>query len=220
MKSISLVLGLVLAMSAAPAMAQTPKAEVGVFAGWALQDGVSGNSYTVPGVGVFDRIDPADSFSWGFDVGVLLGQGAEVGFLFSNQPSKLTIGGTSTIDIGDMSVNTYHGYFAYNWATGGKIHPYAMIGLGATNFGSVSYTAAGINGSLPSQTKFSTTWGAGIKAYPSPKVGFRAGIRWTPTYIKSDAAGWWCDPFWGCYLVGSAQYANILDFTGGVTFRF
>jgi hypothetical protein len=45
-------------------------------------------------------------------------------------------------------------------------------------------------------------------------------MRWVPTYIKSDAAGWWCDPFWGCYVVGSAQYANQLDFSGGITLRF
>jgi hypothetical protein len=45
-------------------------------------------------------------------------------------------------------------------------------------------------------------------------------MRWTPTYIKTDAAGWWCDPFWGCYLVGNAQYSNQFTFEGGVTFRF
>jgi len=45
-------------------------------------------------------------------------------------------------------------------------------------------------------------------------------VRWTPTYIKSDAAGWWCDPYWGCYLVGNAQYSNQFDINGGVTFRF
>ena len=60
---------------------------------------------------------------------------------------------------------------------------------------------------------------AGVKFYPSPKVGVRFGARWTPDYIKSDAAGWWCDPFWGCYVVGDAQYANLLDLSGGVTFR-
>ncbi|MET0213234.1 MAG: hypothetical protein ABW292_09540 [Vicinamibacterales bacterium] len=39
-------------------------------------------------------------------------------------------------------------------------------------------------------------------------------------YIKSDAAGWWCDPYWGCYLVGDPQYSNQFGFTGGVTIRF
>jgi hypothetical protein len=59
-----------------------------------------------------------------------------------------------------------------------------------------------------------------VKIYPTKVVGFRAEMRWVPTYIKSDAAGWWCDPFWGCYVVGSAQYSNQLDFSGGLTVRF
>ena len=56
--------------------------------------------------------------------------------------------------------------------------------------------------------------------YPSPNLGVRFGARWTPTYIKSDAAGWWCDPWWGCYVVGDAQYSNQFELSGGVAFRF
>ena len=48
----------------------------------------------------------------------------------------------------------------------------------------------------------------------------RVGIQWTPTYIKTDSAGWWCDPYWGCYVVGDAQYANQFQFNGGLTLRF
>jgi hypothetical protein len=45
-------------------------------------------------------------------------------------------------------------------------------------------------------------------------------MQWTPTYIKSDAEGWWCDPWFGCYVVGSSQYSNQIEFTGGIAFRF
>ena len=38
--------------------------------------------------------------------------------------------------------------------------------------------------------------------FPSPKVGIRLETRWTPTYIKTDPEGYWCDPYWGCYTVG------------------
>jgi hypothetical protein len=44
--------------------------------------------------------------------------------------------------------------------------------------------------------------------------------RWTPTYIKSDAEGWWCDPYWGCYVVGDAQYSNQFELSGGIVLRF
>ena len=41
-----------------------------------------------------------------------------------------------------------------------------------------------------------------------------------PTYIKSDAEGYWCDPYWGCYVVGDAQYANQFEFSAGISLRF
>jgi hypothetical protein len=70
------------------------------------------------------------------------------------------------------------------------------------------------------ETQFSTTWGLGVKLYPGRSVGLKLGVRWTPTYIKSDAEGWWCDPYWGCYVVGDAQYSNQFEFAGGLTIRF
>ena len=56
--------------------------------------------------------------------------------------------------------------------------------------------------------------------YLSPSLGARVGVRWTPTFIKSDTVGWWCDPYWGCFPVEDLQDANQWDFSGGVTFRF
>ena len=38
-----------------------------------------------------------------------------------------------------------------------------------------------------SETQFSTTWGLGVKVFGGSNVGFRAGMQWTPTYIKSDS---------------------------------
>ena len=34
----------------------------------------------------------------------------------------------------------------------------------------------------------------GVKMFPSPGFGVRAGLQWVPTYIKSDADGYRCDP--------------------------
>ena len=208
-----------LMLASAPAFAQ--KAEVGVTFGWVFADGVSGNTYVVPGVGTFSRIDPKDSFGWGIDLGFFIGPNAEVGFLYSNQPTTLQVSGTATKDVGDMSINTYHGTYTYNF--GGHdaaVRPYLMGGLGATSFGGVSYSTPNRTGTTQGATRFSTTWGAGAKFYGASKVGGRVGMRWTPAYIKSDAAGYWCDPYWGCYLVGNAQYANQLELNGGITFRF
>jgi hypothetical protein len=207
-------------LAAVPAFAQ--KAEVGVTFGWSFNDGVSGGSVVVPGVGTFNRLDPKDSFAWGIDLGFFVGgPNAEVGFMFSQAPSKLQAGGTSTVDIGDMSITNYHGTFTYNWGgSDAPFRPYIFGGLGATNFGSVDYSTSRRTGTLNSVSRFSTTWGAGVKVYGASKVGGRFGVRVTPAYIKSDAVGWWCDPYWGCYLVGDAQYANQFVLEGGVTFKF
>jgi hypothetical protein len=206
-------------LAAVPAFAQ--KAEVGVTFGWVFSDGVSGDNRVVPGVGTFNRLDPKDSFGWGLDLGVFVTPQVEVGFLYNNQPSKLQASGTTTVDIGDMSINTYHGTFTYNTGEGdAKVRGYITGGLGATSFGSVNFATVNRTGTIPGVTRFSSTWGAGVKVYGGGHVGGRFGIRFTPTYIKSDASGYWCDPYWGCYLVGSAQYSNQFDFNGGITFRF
>jgi hypothetical protein len=120
-----------------------------------------------------------------------------------------------------MAITNYHGYFAYNFGEADSVvRPFVYGGLGATNFGSVDFSVAGRTGSTESATQFSGTWGGGVKIFPSPHVGVRLAGSWTPTYIKSDAGGWWCDPFWGCCLVGNAQYANQIQLSGGATVRF
>ena len=58
-----------------------------------------------------------------------------------------------------------------------------------------------------------------MKISPSPRSAWLEA-RWTPTYIKSDAEGWWCDPYWGCYVVGNPQYSYQLELSGGITLRF
>jgi hypothetical protein len=81
-------------------------------------------------------------------------------------------------------------------------------------------TVGGESRKTTGETQFSTTWGVGVKFLPSPHVGVKVGASFTPTYIKSDPGGWWCDPYWGCYLTGSPQYSNQLSLNGGVVFRF
>jgi hypothetical protein len=201
--------------------AQDQKVEISGTAGWTLSDGVSGNSVTVPGVGTFNSVAPKDAFSWGVRLGYMATPNVEVGALFNQQSTKLEVGGTSTFDIGDMSVRNYHGYFAYNFGGAhASVRPYLLGGLGVTQYGSLGLTVAGVQHDIGGTSKFSTTWAAGLKAFPGHSVGLRLEARWTPTYIKSDAEGWFCDPFWGCYVVGNAQFSNQFDLSGGLVLRF
>ena len=206
---------------AGTAQAQDPRIEVGGSAGWTNSDGVTFDGVRAGDGNVYNGIEPKDSFSWSLNFGYFVNTNVEVGFLFDQQKSTLQVTGSAVREIGDMSVNNYHGYFAYNFGdSDAPTRPFVLIGLGATNFGSIDATVAGVNRSIPGETQFSTTWAAGVKIFPSPHVGVRLAAEWTPTYIKTDSVGWWCDPYWGCYLVGDAQYSNQWDIGGGITFRF
>jgi opacity protein-like surface antigen len=216
-----LVALVVLTTSASLGRAQDPRLELGGSAGWTFADGVSGNRVDVPGVGSFDRIDPKDSFSWNARLGYNVTSNVEVGFLFDQQATDLEIGGTSTVTLGSLNVNNYHGYFAYNFGdSDARTRPYLLLGLGATQYGTIGVSVAGTQHDISGNSRFSGTLAGGVKLFPGPRFGLRLEARWTPTYIKSDNVGWWCDPFWGCYVVGNAQYANQFEMTGGVILRF
>ena len=189
--------------------------------GWTISDGVSGQGIPAGDFNVYNRVDPKDSASWNLRLG-LIEHKTEFGFLYGRQLSKLEVSGTNRKEVGDMAVSTYHGYFGYNFGEEtAKLRPYLFFGLGATNYASVKFISVG-GASLQTggETQFSTTMGFGVKVFPHDKFGFQGGMRWTPTYIKSDPGGYWCDPYWGCYMVGDAQYSNQIEFAGGIIARF
>jgi len=211
----------VAALVGSAATAQEPRVELSGTVGWTFSDGVSGSSTTVAGE-EFTRIDPQDSISYGGRIGFLVTPNVEVGALFSLQSTKLELGGVVNREIGDEKIYNYHGYVAYNFGDAdASVRPYLLGGLGATQYGGLTTSIGAQQKEIGGNTQFSTTWAAGVKLFPSPNFGIRLEARWTPTYIKSDAAGWWCDPYWGyCYVVGDAQYANQYELGGGITLRF
>jgi len=210
------------ALAAPLAQAQDPRGEVSASAGWTFSDGVSGDPVRAGDGNVYDRLDPKDAFSWGLRLGYLVNHEVEIGFLFNQQRSTLEAQGTATREIGSMAIGNYHGYFAYNFGdVDASARPYLLGGLGFTHYAGIDFTdAQGSSYTIGGESRFSTTWGVGVKVMPAQNIGLRLEGRWTPTYIKSDAAGWWCDPFWGCYLVGNAQYSNQFELSGGITLRF
>ena len=222
MLSRTAVLASFVALVASASWAQDPRVEIGAVAGWTLSDGVTGGPVQGGDGHLYNSIEPKDSFSYALNLGFFVSETFEIGGLFSQQKSKMVIGGALERELGDWSVNNYHFYFAYNTGDAdSKARLYFLGGLGATQYGSVSFTAVGgQTRDIGGETQFSTTWGLGVKLYPAKNVGLKLGARWTPTYIKSDAEGWWCDPYWGCYVVGDPQYSNQFEFSGGLVFRF
>ena len=85
MKRILVWTVLLVIAAGAPASAQA-RVEISGFAGWVFSDGVSGDATLSPADGqIYDRIDPKDSANFGFSVGVLAGDNAEVGFIYHSR---------------------------------------------------------------------------------------------------------------------------------------
>ena len=219
-----LVVVVLLLLVAGTASAQTPKFRITGLFGFTLADGVSGDLRAIPPItgDLYDRVDPTDGGNVGFSVGFMVDPRAEVGFMFRRQVSSLEISGpTTTTKVGDFSLDGYHGYLTYYFGDPeAGVNPYLTVGLGATRANSFSFDVLGGTGTTSGNTLFSSTFGTGIQFNAARNFALKGGVSWTPTYIKSDAAGWWCDPWYGCYVVGNAQYANQFHFEGAIVFRF
>ena len=207
---------------APPALGQSdPRVEISVNGGYTFSEGIPVNSDTVAGT-LIDEVNPKSGGSYGINGSVFLTEQTQVGFQFAQQFSTLELKGAGqlpTIDATDMTVNNYHGVFTYNWGfSDSMIRPFAFGGLGATH-----YAPDDIMGrSVDSATRFSTTWGGGVKVYANDRIGFNFTGRWVPTYINSDPAGIWCSPYWpfGCWVASSANFSNQFELGGGVNIRF
>jgi opacity protein-like surface antigen len=207
-----------LAFSSLPAFAQG-RAEVSGNVGWTFSDGVSFSGAIPVGGFLYSRADPKDSVSYSLTFGFYVNHQVEVEFLWNHQPTKLeaTGGGGPTLTSASMNIDNYHGNIVYNFAPfHSRVTPFFYFGLGATQYGDAVFQ----NVAVQSNTRFSWAVGAGAKMYFSPHVGARVAMRWTPTYIKTDTTGWWCDPFFGCVPTGNTQYANQFEISGGITLRF
>jgi len=206
------MVAVVVVLAGSTAWAQDPRVEISGTAGWTFSDGVNvGSSDNAP-----IRVDPKDAFSWGARLGFNLTPNVEIGGLFNLQSTDLEASGVVNISV-PQTIYNYHGYFAYNFGdTDASVRPYLLGGLGATQYGSLQTAAGEIGG----ETQFSTTWAAGLKLFPGRSFGIRLEGRWTPTYIKTDPEGYWCDPYWGCFTVGEAEYANQYELSGGIILRF
>jgi hypothetical protein len=203
-------------------LAQDTRVEIGATGAWTQSDGVTSDGVIAADGSLYNSIEPKDAFSWGIDLSFNVNENVQVGGLFSQQMSKMVIGGTREVELGDWNVQNYHAIVTYNFGdVDATARPYFLGGAGVTRYGTLNFTGVGGQArEIGGESQFSTTWGLGVKVYPSGNVGVKLGVRWTPTYIKSDAEGWWCDPYWGCYVTGDAQYSNQFEFGGGLTLRF
>ena len=215
------------AFGAIRAQAQDPRVEVSFETGYTASEGIATTSARVINGQVYNDVDIKSGANFGFTAGFFITPNAEVEFLWNRQFSQFDISNPApSVLLADVSVDNYHGNFVYNWFAGdAKVRPFAFGGLGMTHYAPgdpqpLATPKAGTT-TIDSASKFSWTFGGGVKVYPSQHVGVRLSARWTPTYIKSDSAGLWCDPFYPtCWVLADPDYSNQFAFTGGVTLKF
>jgi hypothetical protein len=203
---------------AAPASAQMKRIELTPFYGYTWSEGVDTDKFTLGGV-TYSGIGPKSSVSGGLALGIYTNEQAEIEFQWSFQQSKLTGDGIpKDVDFADMFVHNYHVKFVFNYGYEDfRARPYLFGGLGATQYAPEDIGGVDVEGS----TRFSTTWGGGIKILGN-LLGARLEGRWTPTYIRTTDSGLYCSPYypWYCWEAGDSDYSNQWDVTGGLMLRF
>lgn len=197
------------------------RVEVSFNAGYSASEGITSDQRPLLGQ-LYDTLAVDSGASVNFTFGVFFTEQLEAEFLWARQNSRLQGDGPGgKLPLSELVVYNYMGNVVYNWgARDARVRPYAFGGIGATNYSFGSNLLGGATGDLEGETRFSTNWGGGVKFFFAPNVGAKVGLRWTPTYIKSDAAGLWCDPFYGCWPLVDNQYSHQFETSAGITIRF
>jgi opacity protein-like surface antigen len=219
-RRLPVLLALCLILGSTGVFAQEKKFEIYGLLGYTFSEGVNIEPQEEDELGI-DRLSPKSAFSYGLGMDFLFTKNFGVGFNFAQEKSKLRARTESFqgLDITDMDVNNFHGIFSYTFGDEDEsFRPFIFGGLGATSYSPDSFEGRNPEGF----SRFSTTWGGGVKFFTSDHLGFKGGIRWTPTYIKSDSAGIWCDPWWpwNCWHVSNANYSHQFEMNVGIVARF
>ena len=215
-----IILSLCLILGSTGAFAQDNRFEIYGLIGYTLSEGIDVQPEEGDDLGI-DRLSPKSAFSYGLGMDFMVTENFGVGFNFAQEKSKLRarVEGFQGLDITDMKVNNFHGILSYTFGDeDASFRPFIFGGLGATSYSPDSFEERHPQGF----SRFSTTWGGGVKYFTTDHLGFRGGIRWTPTHIKSDPAGIWCDPWWPwyCWQVSNANYSHQFEMSVGIVTRF
>ncbi len=205
------------------AQGKDPRVEIRPFAGFRFGGNVSSSGYdpVSPGEALIEDLNVKPGSQFGVMLNVplaLLGaydpdNNWQLEATFALQPSTLRIDARSDIDIPalnpnfkqdgdqielfDMDVTYIHLGAMHQWTNGSWI-PYLNFGLGGTIFKP--------DGDLDTKTKFSMSFGGGIKKFFSDRFGIRSQLRGFWTFLGENEQ-LYCDPF-GCW-----SYPEPVNFT-------
>jgi len=217
---LALLITAFLIIGSASAFAQDKKFEAYGRLGYALSEGVDVASHEGDNLGI-RRLSPKSAVSYGLSLDYFVADNLSLGFSFGQENSKLraSVQALEGVDITDLNVNNYHAIVTYHFGDHDRqLRPFVFAGLGATSYSPDSIDGYKIEGS----TKLSTTWGGGVKYFTTERIGFRAGIRWTPTYFNAESGGIWCSPYWpwNCWMVENSNHSHQFELSAGIVVRF
>jgi probable HAF family extracellular repeat protein len=153
-------------------------------------------------------LDIRGAYTWGVQGARLFtpSWGAEV--LWTQQSTALEVGtADGKADLFSMRMRQLDGNIVYQFGRpDAPWRPFVFGGLGATFF-----SADTVN----SETKFALDVGAGVKFFPSRRVGVRAHVRYKPTLMHDTSSGDFCDPFGFCQNV-----LQQVEFAAAAVVRF
>ncbi len=198
------------------AVAQMRRAEITPTFGYTFSEGVRVNDVDIGDGTIVRRVDPESGLSYGIEIDLYFRYDGMIGFLWNQQGSDLLgeVRGEGTKSITDMKIDTFHAIFTY---IRNDLHPvvspFVFGGLGGTRYSFDNI----LGSSVESDTRFSTTWGAGFEVHTSETIGLKFTGRWTPTYIKTDADGIWCSPYY-CWVIRETDYSHQFELSAGLVF--
>lgn len=218
LKRMCLMGTVVMLMAASMAWAQdTPKFELTPFIGATVGGGIPLRMSVGTGTVELGTLDIKSGLNAGVSFGYNVTERFGTEFLWRRQFTETDLP-TTAVPVGastkvDLNIDQYHGNFLYHFAdSDAATRPYMLFGLGATTY-------YGSNNEISDAfTKFSMGFGGGVKHFFAKRVGVRAEVRWTPTYLYSTAGGVWC--WYYCYVLTADTWQNQVDFTAGLVFRF
>ena len=168
-----------------------------------------GSLSTIPGV---KKFDVQDNWNYGVAIDKQVSQEAAAELYYSHFSSDwdatLSAGNTklsSNFNRDDIELNGL--WFAYR--PGQDTRPYFTAGLGTSVFSSDA-----------TETVWRFAWniGAGVRKDINPKTALRVEGRWHPTWVTTGSSAF-CDPFYGCYSVGTGESFDQFDVTLGLAYR-
>lgn len=156
----------------------------------------------------FAGVDIEASESYGALLDFSVTRSFQIELLYSRQDTTSEVEQRIGRDDLDVRVEYFHLGALYQW-TPGQLVPYVAGSFGATNFGLGD----------DDETRFSWTFGGGVKALVSDHVGFRLDGRFYSTFIEEDDDEVFCSPDY-CVTFEDATLFFQWDVKAGIVIGF